>query len=35
MTYTNVNCEEVKICKKPDGREYLRAKGQMIYLLQK
>ena len=32
---TKFYCEEVKICKKPDGREYLRAKDQMIYLLQK
>jgi hypothetical protein len=28
-------CEEVKVCRKPDGREYLRAKDQMIYLYQK
>jgi hypothetical protein len=28
---TKFYCEEVKICKKPDGREYLRAKNQMIY----
>ena len=25
-------CEEVKVCKKPHGRIYLRAKNQMIYL---
>ena len=32
---TKFYCEEAKICKKPDGREYLRAKDQMIYIMQK
>ncbi|WP_165749493.1 hypothetical protein [Cellulophaga sp. Z1A5H] len=26
--------ENVKVCKKPDGRLYLRAKDQMIYKIQ-
>jgi hypothetical protein len=26
-------CEEVKVCKKPQGRIYLRAKDQMIYFI--
>lgn len=28
---TRFNTESVKVCKKPDGRLYLRAKDQMIY----
>jgi hypothetical protein len=32
---TKFYCVEAKICKKPDGREYLRAKDQMIYVKQK
>jgi hypothetical protein len=29
---TKFYCEEAKVCRKPDGREYLRAKDQMIYI---
>ncbi len=29
---TKFYCKEVKVCKKPEGRIYLRAKDQMIYL---
>jgi hypothetical protein len=29
---TKFYCEEVKVCKKPQGRIYLRAKDQMIFL---
>lgn len=29
---TKFYCEEVKVCKKPLGRIYLRAKYQMIFL---
>ena len=29
---TKFYCEEVKVCTKPQGRIYLRAKDQMIYL---
>jgi hypothetical protein len=29
---TIFTCEEVKVCKKPQGRIYLRAKNQMIYI---
>ena len=28
---TKFRTENVKVCKKPDGRVYLRAKDQMIY----
>ncbi len=31
---TKFCCEEVKVCKKPQGRIYLRAKNQMIYLIE-
>ncbi len=31
---TKFYCEEVKVCKKPQGRIYLRAKDQMIYLIE-
>lgn len=31
---TKFYCEEVKVCKKPQGRLYLRAKDQMIYLIE-
>lgn len=31
---TKFYCEEAKVCKKIDGRLYLRAKDQMIYLLE-
>ena len=31
---TRFYCEEVKVCKKPEGRLYLRAKDQMIYLIE-
>lgn len=31
---TKFYCEEAKVCKKTDGRLYLRAKDQMIYLLE-
>ncbi len=31
---TKFYCEEVKVCKKPQGRIYLRAKDQMIYLFE-
>lgn len=30
---TKFTAKEVKVCKKPDGRIYLRAKDQMIYKL--
>ena len=30
---TKFRTENVKVCKKPDGRVYLRAKDQMIYKL--
>lgn len=30
---TRFYAEEMKVCKKPDGRIYLRAKEQMIYKL--
>lgn len=29
---TKFYCEEVKVCKKTEGRLYLRAKNQMIFL---
>jgi hypothetical protein len=31
---TKFYCEEAKVCKKTDGRLYLRAKDQMIHLLE-
>ena len=31
---TKFYCEEVKVCKKPEGRLYLRAKNQMIFLIE-
>ena len=32
---THFITDDVKVCKKPDGRIYLRARGQMIYKIDK
>lgn len=32
---THFITDDVKVCKKPDGRIYLRAKGHMIYKVDK